>query len=297
MAKKKSGYAPKKISLPTIRRSAIQLAKIEDTKHFTAAYCWFGKNDGGPIPGIEPGDPFFVFDLCSGKNKTVSVYLDFKHMRDVVDRCRHLSSLSLLELAQQILLDNIMETDPRYKIWSTALWGLDISPISDTVSASNLDEYVFFLVQKIISYGCIEFDAEKLEETKAILSALIAGLYHTEIDIKRGDHFIPVTYVHYDSENLVAEPGTNILRQPMHTLRIGYKCYLDGIDFRSWQLLAQCEYFRQTEDKYIDTRDGRRVNIGPDFLDTTRDPEIKVTVTDKDFLRLLDQIEYRLAHA
>lgn len=296
MATKKSRYAPRKIMLPSIQRSEKNLAKIKDTKNFTVAYCWFDKHSKDPIPGIAQDTLYFIFDICKGKNKTVSVYLDMEQMHDVVEECRLISSLSICELAQRMVLDGIKETDPRYIYWSLALREFDIDSISYTVRQSELSTYIPWLTDQIISHSGIGFDAEKDEWTKTILAQFIEAVYHAEIAIKSGERYMPVAYIDYDPKQTIPEPGTDVQRWPNHKLRVGYKPFVDGVrNFNSWQLMAQIDYFRYVEEPIIDDN-GNLICTEPISLENVSDPEITVTVTNEDFARLLDQIGYRLAN-
>jgi len=168
-----------------------------------------------------------------------------EQMNDVIEECQRITSLSLCDLAQRVVLDSIKKTDPRYIYWSLALREFHLESIFDYVGPSSLETYTPWMVGQILSCSGMGFDDDDVEWLETILAQYIEAVYHAELTIKRGERYIPAAYLDYDSDERILEPGTNIYRWPIHKIRIGYRPFVDGVrNDTPWQFLAQTRYIR-----------------------------------------------------
>ena len=294
MAKKASGHTPKKKSMQPIQRGGKNLARLDDTAAATVAYFWYCKPQNDPIPGVVTGSPYFVVDVSNSKKKIISVYLDAEQMHDVVEECRCISSQSLCDLAQRMVLSKIKKTDPRYIYWYYALREFHLDSISDSRRPSDLSSYIPWMVDQIISCSGLGYDEDNEEWMKTILGQFLEEVYYAEVAIKNGEYYIPVTYMDYDPEREIQESGTDVLRWETCKIRVGYKPPVEGIRKEAvWQLLAQITYKRYILE-YFFNDDGELLATEHDDLEYGTEPAVSVSVANNKFVKLLEEIGYRL---
>ncbi len=290
MASKKSGYSPKKHSLPTFSRKGTNLGKYVFGDK-TVMYCWLIHNAGSDyMKAFADFQSYFIFDFLNLRGRRISVRVAPDTMDEVLAQCDEAMTKSNLDAAEEIVLDSYKDGAAR-DYYSIALRQID--PLGSILRYRKEWDSFNFLACQILSTGFgTSWNEEEERETIRKLEAHLELLHQTEHKIANGKIAKVSVYVDDDLDTQYDEG--NITYWPDNMLRITYRPVQEqgGANPTPWEFLAQRNILPFTTDEQ--EVNGMIIDMGGP-LETIKGQPIVAALSGSQFRQLADSIRSCIA--
>lgn len=292
MASKKSGYSPKKHSLPTFSRKGTNLGKYVFGDK-TVMYCWVIHNAGPDyMKAFADFQSYFIFDFLNLRGRRISVRVAPDTMDEVLTQCDEAVTSSNLEAAEEIVLSSYRDIDKR-NYFSTVLGGIGPpSSILPHYDSWNTERPFAFFAEQIVLVCYGPNSEEELQATVRKLEPHLEQVYQSEKDISDGK--IPKKSVYIDDDFDTQYDEGNITYWPDNMLRISYRPVQEqgGTNPTPWEFLAQRNILPFTTDEQ--EVNGMIIDMGGP-LETIKGQPIVAALSGSQFRQLADSIRSCIA--